>query len=186
MQKINWDELPYSHKYEKSLPSILNPSGKISLPELIVEMVLLNREKVIKGYRLQRGAGWSTPIGSQVRRMIMQAIALCNYFEDYKVEPLVFVAIKNHISKNCVLKIGGFKKYRVTKTGKSTISQDEKDFVKGVFFELDSLKNKRSELARAIEENVFNQIKTPVQQMFDKTPKKNRFEHLVEMEKKNG
>ena len=146
--KIDWANLPFDHsgRWEKKFQSIMNPtpSGRVTWPQLIAEFVVYWRSRIIKTYhKINKGEGWSTPVQAEVRKLNQQTAAICNYFPHPDDEPLVIVAVKKFFRENKPLKIGQFRKSRVTKTGKVNITQDEKDIVKGISFELSKLISQR-------------------------------------------
>ena len=139
---INWKELPHDHsgRWAKKFDSIMNPQEKITWPQLIAEFVIFWREKLIKKYpKIIKGKGWSAQIQKQVRDLNQQATVICNYFPHPDDEPLVIYAVKKYFREHKPLKIGQFRKVRVSdKGGKEhlTITQAEKDVVLGINAEL--------------------------------------------------
>lgn len=161
----NW-HLPYDHsgKWQSNIPSIFNPSSKITFYQLVAEMTLWNRESYLKGHiKLSRGPGWSKAISGQVRSLCQQSVVLCNYFPFILDEPLVCVAFKNFFRNTRCMKIGAFKKNRLNKKGNLNISQAEKDVVNGIRAELDKLIKQRDTfknvVAKTIEKKANEEIK---------------------------
>lgn len=145
--KIDWTNQPYNHKtWPKDQKSIMNPNARVTWPQFIAEMVVWNRTRIINEYKqIKMGEGWSNAISDKVRKLVQQAYAICNYFPHPNEEPLVYVAFKNFFRNNRVLKIGQFRK------GRKSITQDEKDVVKGVMVELDKLLKQRNVFAESTE-----------------------------------
>ncbi len=147
---IDWANPPYCHeRWEKNIDSIMSPGTKVTFPLFIVEMVFFNRSTYIKGFqKINKGNGWSVGVAKQVRALAQQAHAICNYFPFPTSEPLVIVAFKNFFRNNRVMKIGQFRKCRVTKEDKCNITLDEKDLIKGVWAELDRLIKQRDSFVK--------------------------------------
>lgn len=139
---INFKELPYDHsgRWTKKFASIMNPDEKVTWPQLIAEFVIFFRMRFIKDYpKIIKGKGWSTPIQKQVRDLNQQAAVICNYFPHPDDEPLVVYAVKKYFREQRPLKIGQFRKNRISKkSGREslTITQAEKDVVLGINYEL--------------------------------------------------
>lgn len=140
---INWKEnQPFSHngRWVKKYQSIMNPEEKVTWPQLIAEFVIYWRSKMLKNYpKIQKGKGWSNAIQKQVRDLNQQAAVICNYFPHPDDEPLVVYAVKKYFREQKPLKIGRFRKNRITnKNGRDiiNITQDEKDVVLGISAEL--------------------------------------------------
>lgn len=151
--EINWNSLPYSHKWEKSIPSIFNSEEKITFPQFIMEMVLYNREQYWKKFpKLPRGKGWSNSVQTQVRNLVQQASVIANYFPHINDDPLVMVSFRNFFRNFRVGTIGRFTKYRVSKNGNReslNITQAEKDVVLGIMSEFNRLKEQREIFSKA-------------------------------------
>jgi hypothetical protein len=144
--KINWYELPYSHKeWQQKYTSIFNPTGKkISFPHYVAEMLLFNRSKILKNFPIIiKGEGWTNAIQDQYRKAVQQAYTICNYFPSIESEPLVEMAFRNVFRNNRILSIGQYRKIRVTKAGKLNITQAEKDCVLAISTELERLTKQR-------------------------------------------
>lgn len=137
---IDWQNLPYDHsgRWTKKYPSIMNPDEKVTWPQLIAEYVIFWRKRLIKGYPdVPAGKGWSSLIQKQVRDLNQQSTVICNYFPHPDDEPLVIYAVKKYFREQKPLKIGQYRKNRVSKKGNSvTITQAEKDVVLGINHEL--------------------------------------------------
>lgn len=159
---IDWGNLPYDHagRWQKNMDSVMNPGTKVTWPQLIVEFVVYWRSKYIDSYKtIQRGANWYRSIAREVRNLNQQACVLCNYFPHPTDEPLVLLAIKNWFRDRRVMKIGRYRKVRVTSDGKINITQDEKDIVYGIKAELDKLIKQRSVFINVKPQEVKTDIK---------------------------
>jgi hypothetical protein len=123
----------------------MNPNGpKITWPQLIAEYVIYWRTKFLNDYKdVKMGDGWSSSCSKAVRDLNQQASVLANYFPHPDSDPLVKVAFKNFFRNRKPLKIGQYRKVRVTKNGKQNITQDEKDVIKGIATELERLIKQR-------------------------------------------
>lgn len=153
MQEINWkDPLPYDHagRWQKNLPSIMNPKDKVTWPQLVAEFVVYNRKKYWTMYKdVSYGPDWHKAISKHVRGIVQQAYVLCNYFPHPQDEPMVEVAFKNVFRNFRFTKIGQFRKVRTKKNGNQNITQDEKDVVQAI----------HTELCRLIEQrNIFKDV----------------------------
>jgi hypothetical protein len=147
MSNIDWTVLPYDHsgRWSKKYDSIMNPRGdKITWPQLVAEFVIYWRTEFLKDYKnIQFGPDWYKTITKQVRQLNQQACSICNYFPHPDDEPLVVVAFKNVFRKNRVMTIGQFRKVRKTKDGKINITQNEKDILTNITYELKRLVDQR-------------------------------------------
>jgi hypothetical protein len=164
----------------------MNPDEKITWPQLIAEFVIFFRTRMIKNYpKVSKGKGWSSQIQKQVRDLNQQATVICNYFPHPDDEPLVVYAVKKYFREHKPLKIGQFRKARLSsKGGKEhlTITQAEKDVVLGINAELMKVIKSREQ---------FNSIK--IQPEDDRKPrtfdaqhnrhKRGNLTYLLEMEK---
>lgn len=142
---MDWKELPYDHagKWKSDQDSIMNPGKKCSLPMWIMEKIIDNRAKYIPKFtKLIKGDGWSRPIARQVKLLCQQAFVILNYLPHPSNDPLVTVAVKKYFTDNRVFKLGGFRKTRVTKSGKCNITQEEKYLAQALIHEFDLLKKK--------------------------------------------
>lgn len=145
--KIDWSKLPYDHagRWQKCIPSIMNPGTNVTWPQHIVEHIIYNRREFIDKYKsLKIGPGWSQPIGKEVGKLCQQASVIMNYFPHPDDDPDVARAINSYLKKYKPLKIGQLRKTRiVVKDGKSriNITNDEKYFVRGVMVELERIRN---------------------------------------------
>lgn len=144
MCKVDWKApLPYNHvgRWNKCVVSIFNPIEKITWPQYLAELIIQNRAKVIKTFqKIKIGPGWSNSVRSQYRSLIQQAYCICNYFPHPDDDPLIYIAFQNYIKNNRVLKIGQYRKVRVSKSGKINITDAEQDIVLGITCELERLK----------------------------------------------
>lgn len=145
-----YDPLPYDHsgRWHKKYDSILNPNGqKITWPQFITECIIYFRTKLLKNYSdVKIGPNWHQPITKDVRQLNQQAAIICNYFKHPDDEPLVIVAFKNWFRNHKPLKMGQFRKNRIsTKNGRQVlnIDQAEKDVILGVSCELERLIKQR-------------------------------------------
>lgn len=182
---MKWEaELPYQHTYQKNLQSIFDPNAKITAPQFISEMLIWNREHYIKSHpKLPRGEGWSRSIVTQFVKLVQQATALLNYFPHIQDEPLVLVAFKNVFRNHAVMKIGGFRKVRVTKEGKINITKEEKAIVTMIEEELNRLIKQRDSFKVVAEKQIQ---KNPEQTTFKTTvgSSKKNFKSLLDLESK--
>jgi len=181
---IDWNTVPYSHKYEKNKVSIFNPNSndKITFPQFVAEMVLFNRERFIKDFqKLPRGKGWSNSISAQVRKLVQQSYVICNYFPSVNEDPLIEIAFKNFFRNNRVFKIGQYRKVRVTKEKKCNVTQDEKDVIKGITAEYNKLLKKKN-IFKDTKPEEINSIKEKVISSYS-NKKPSKIEALLEMEK---
>lgn len=159
--KINWHQLPYDHKgrWTEKYQSIMNPAEKITWPQFFAEMVIYWRTKYWKKYSaVKMGPGWSVPIQRDVRAVCQQACAICNYFPHPDDEPLVIPAVKNYIRRCRVTHIGQLRKVRTKKNDDGrvvdNITQDEKDVVKGIQAELDTVVAQRDVFLQHAKTNI--------------------------------
>jgi hypothetical protein len=151
MLNIDWFNIPYNHKWEKNVDSVMNPGTKITWPQFVAEMVIYWRTQFLKDYKdIQRGPNWYRSIPKAVRDLNQQASVICNFFEHPSKEPLVTAAFKNWFRTNKPMKIGQFRKVRSTiKNGRqvSNITQDEKTAIIGIAAELEKLIKQRNAFA---------------------------------------
>ena len=184
---IDFKTLPYSHegRWVKKFQSIMNPDENVTWPQLIAEFVIFFRMRIIKNYpKIDKGKGWSSQIQKQVRDLNQQAAVICNYFPHPDDEPLVIYAVKKYFREQKPLKIGQFRKVRVSnKGGKEhlTITQAEKDVVLGINAELIKVIKSRE---------IFNSVKIEPEEDKQKTfeigrakNKRGNLVRLLEIEK---
>jgi hypothetical protein len=155
---IDWVNLPYNHNgtWIKNKQSVMSPGTLVTWPQLLAEIVIYNRIKIIKSFpKVQLGPGWSCAIAGQVKGLIQQMHVICNYFEHPNTDPLVEVAFLHYFKNNKALKVGGFRKIRVTKAGKINITDTEKDTVKGLMYEFNRLKEQRDKFAK-VQRDIIN------------------------------
>jgi hypothetical protein len=186
--KINWTTLPYHNEWQRKYDSIMNLGAKVTWPQLICEMIIDNRIKYIKTFpKISKGEGWSQPISGQVRRLIQQCYSICNYFPSIEQEPLVELAFRSVIKNQRICKIGTYRKNRVSKTGKCTVSNDEKDFVLAVSYQLESLVSKRDNIIKIASEPVVEkpkEVEYKPNQAIINAPKKRGMTSLLDIEKR--
>lgn len=147
MKKIDWkDPLPFSHKgrWHKNQKSIMSPGAKVTWPQFVMECIIFNRTIYWSFYKnVKQGEGWFEFIPKDVRTLSQQAYAVCDYFPHPEDEPLVCVAFKNVLRNNRITKIGQYRKTRVSKEGKTTVTLDEQNFITAVQKELERLMAQR-------------------------------------------
>jgi len=171
---MNWKELPYSHSWEKTYTSVFNPTTKVTFPQFIAEKILYNREKYIRGFeKFSRGAGWSKDNSGMIRRLVQQCNTICNYFPHVQEDPIVELAFKNAIDKNKIMKVGQYRKTRITKDGKLNITQDEKDVYNAINSEYEKLKKKRDTF-KAFHNEPIHKSEQDVQSVSSLTKSKNK------------
>ncbi len=190
--KIEWNEWPfYNHenRWVKKYQSIMDPTSKVTWPQLIAEFVIFFRKRYIKGYPdVPTGKGWSQAIQKQVRDLNQQASIICAYFPHPDDEPLVVHAVKKYFRENKPLKIGKCRRIRIIKNKnreKVNISQAEKDVVLGINHELMKAIKARNICSEVIipvtteesKEKTFNT------QEFAHGKKRGNLSYLLELEK---
>lgn len=150
MPFANWFDLPYNHcgTWKQVIISVMDPNGKVTWPQFIVELVIVSRRKFIPKYRdIKLGRGWSREISGEVRKLVQQATVLCNYFEHPDKDPLVRAAFLKYFREHTPMKIGQYRKTRYKMLGNGrkvcTITQDEKDIVNGIYAEFEKLSSLR-------------------------------------------
>ena len=147
MKRIDWVNQPYCHKgkYKQEIESIFNPGSLITFPQYMAEIVILNRERIIPGFqKIMRGPGWSYQLGKPYINLVQQCTCLCNYFPFYKDDLLAQTAILGFFRDKKVLKVGSYRKIRISKDGHCTITKEEKTVVFGIMFIYDKLVEQNS------------------------------------------
>lgn len=175
MTKRDWQNIPFNHtEWTRKYKSIMNPSGQVTWPQLLMEMIIYNRRKYIAKYKeLALGPGWSKAIGGEIRRLTQQSYQICNFFANPNNDPLVEVAIRNFVNKTNCLTYGCVKK-------NGEITQQAKDFINGVECELNKLKQKVT-ITKTTEAPKPIQIAATFP-----NKNKNSLESILELEKRIG
>lgn len=180
---IDWTETPHKHKWIKNRTSIFNNEDKITFPQFIAEMVIYNRNKYWKKYHeVGTGPGWSIPLSKEYTGLIQQATTLCNYFPHPDEDPLVDGAFRNYFRNFRITNIGQYRKIRVKEDGKSNITDQEKNVVKGVLIEYNKLTSAKQMFVQQTPKDVAETVRKDVKAVVN-SPKPQTKLSIAELKK---
>jgi len=182
---MNWETTPFDHagRWYKKYDSIMNPPEKVTWPQLMAEYVIYWRTRFLKDYQnVKVGPNWYKNCSKQVRDLNMQSSVICNYFPHPDDEPLIVPAIKNYFRNFKPMKIGQFRKVRVTQSGKINITQDEKDVVLGIQSEFDRLLQQRKILSAVVSQPTNEDSKNITFDTKTNNTKKSSISKLIDLE----